>query len=98
MQAAIDICKYSLNEWIRYYAKNEKSDSQLLLEWLLKQNSSKILKSSISTNVNPKYLRKKTTRDDAIKHLLDSDCIAIEKIFNKEYVVLNPRLKGLKHS
>lgn len=98
MQAAIDICIYSLNEWIRYYAKNEKSDSQLLLEWLLKQNSSKILKSSISTNVNPKYLRKKTTRDDAIKHLLDSDCIAIEKIFNKEYVVLNPRLKGLKHS
>ena len=90
MQNAIDLCKYSLDEWLRYYGKMEKSDSELMLEWLKKQNSSKILKSAISTTVYPKHLRSKNNRDAALNHLIDAEHIHIEQIGKKEYVVLNP--------
>lgn len=90
MQNAIDLCKYSLDEWLRYYGKMEKSDSELMLEWLKKQDSSKILKSAISTTVYPKHLRSKNNRDAALNHLIDAEHIHIEQIGKKEYVVLNP--------
>ncbi|MGX9607568.1 DUF3987 domain-containing protein [Acinetobacter sp. T63] len=90
MQNAIDLCKYSLDEWLRYYGKAEKSDSELMLEWLKKQDSSKILKSAISTTVYPKHLRSKNNRDAALNHLIDAEHIHIEQIGKKEYVVLNP--------
>ncbi|MEB6564010.1 DUF3987 domain-containing protein [Acinetobacter towneri] len=90
MQNAIDLCKYSLDEWLRYYGKAEKSDSELMLEWLKKQDSSKILKSAISTTVYPKHLRSKNSRDAALSHLIDAEYIHIEQIGKKEYVVLNP--------
>ena len=90
MQNAIDLCKYSLDEWLRYYGKMEKSDSELMLDWLKKQDSSKILKSAISTTVYPKHLRSKNNRDAALSHLIDAEHIHIEQIGKKEYVVLNP--------
>jgi hypothetical protein len=90
MQNAIDLCKYSLDEWLRYYGKTEKSDSELMLDWLKKQDSSKILKSAISTTVYPKHLRSKNNRDAALNHLIDAEHIHIEQIGKKEYVVLNP--------
>lgn len=90
MQNAIDLCKYSLDEWLRYYGKAEKSDSELMLEWLKKQDSSKLLKSAISTTVYPKHLRSKNNRDAALNHLIDAEHIHIEQIGKKEYVVLNP--------
>ena len=90
MQNAIDLCKYSLDEWLRYYGKMEKSDSELMLDWLKKQDSSKILKSAISTTVYPKHLRSKNNRDAALNHLIDAEHIHIEQIGKKEYVVLNP--------
>lgn len=90
MQNAIDLCKYSLDEWLRYYGKAEKSDSELMLEWLKKQDSLKILKSAISTTVYPKHLRSKNNRDAALSHLIDAEYIHIEQIGKKEYVVLNP--------
>lgn len=90
MQNAIDLCKYSLDEWLRYYGKTEKSDSELMLDWLKKQDSSKILKSAISTTVYPKHLRSKNNRDAALSHLIDAEHIHIEQIGKKEYVVLNP--------
>lgn len=95
MQNAIDLCKYSLDEWLRYYGKMEKSDSELMLEWLKKQDSSKILKSAISTTVYPKHLRSKNNRDAALKHLIDAEHIHIEQIGKKEYVVLNPLFSKL---
>ena len=90
MQNAIDLCKYSLDEWLRYYGKMEKSDSELMLDWLKKQDSSKILKSAISTTVYPKHLRSKNNRDATLSHLIDAEHIHIEQIGKKEYVVLNP--------
>ena len=90
MQNAIDLCKYSLDEWLRYYGKMEKSDSELMLDWLKKQDSSKLLKSAISTTVYPKHLRSKNNRDAALSHLIDAEHIHIEQIGKKEYVVLNP--------
>ena len=90
MQNAIDLCKYSLDEWLRYYGKMEKSDSELMLDWLKKQDSSKILKSAISTTVYPKHLRSKNNRDAALSHLIYAEHIHIEQIGKKEYVVLNP--------
>jgi hypothetical protein len=90
MQNAIDLCKYSLDEWLRYYGKMEKSDSELMLDWLKKQDSSKLLKSAISTTVYPKHLRSKNSRDAALNHLIDAEHIHIEQIGKKEYVVLNP--------
>ena len=95
MQNAIDLCKYSLDEWLRYYGKMEKSDSELMLDWLKKQDSSKILKSAISTTVYPKHLRSKNNRDAALSHLIDAEHIHIEQIGKKEYVVLNPLFSKL---
>ena len=95
MQNAIDLCKYSLDEWLRYYGKMEKSDSELMLDWLKKQDSSKILKSAISTTVYPKHLRSKNNRDATLSHLIDAEHIHIEQIGKKEYVVLNPLFSKL---
>lgn len=92
MQSAIDICTFSLEEWIRYYAKDEKTDSQILLDWLLKQNSNIVFKSSILTNATPKHLRKKALRDAALQHLIDCNYVAITHIDKKECVILNPQL------
>lgn len=94
MQGAIDLCNYSLDEWIRYYNKDEdeETDSDLMLKWLLKQGTEKVLKSSISTHVTPKKLRNKNTRDDILKTLCDGNYVKIEKISGKEYVVINPVL------
>ncbi|EMW7814171.1 TPA: DUF3987 domain-containing protein [Acinetobacter baumannii] len=94
MQGAIDLCTYSLDEWIRYYNKDEdeETDSDLMLKWLLKQGTEKVLKSSISTHVTPKKLRNKNTRDDILKTLCDGNYVKIEKISGKEYVVINPVL------
>ena len=75
--------------------KMEKSDSELMLEWLKKQHSSKILKSAISTTVYPKHLRSKNNRDAALNHLIDAEHIHIEQIGKKEYVVLNPLFSKL---
>ena len=87
MLNAIDICIYSLNQWIEYYDKTEKSQSDILLDWLKKQKEIKILKSSINQRA-PKSLRNKVNRDAAIENLIDLGFIRIEKIGNSEYVVM----------
>lgn len=92
MQGAINLCTYSLDEWIRYYSKDEETDSDLMLKWLLKQKSEKILKSSISTHATPAKLRNKNIRNDIVKTLCDCNYVRIEKINGKEYVVINPIL------
>lgn len=92
MQGAIDLCTYSLDEWIRYYGKEEETDSDLMLKWLLKQKSGKILKSSISTHATPSKLRKRDIREDVLTNLCDCNYVQIEKIGGKNYVVLNPSL------
>lgn len=88
MKGAIDICLFSLNEWCRYYKKTEKSNSTLLLDWIVSQKTTKVLKSSILQNA-PVALRKKAARDDAILHLIDTKKIRIEKIGNSDYIILN---------
>ncbi|WP_180115300.1 MULTISPECIES: DUF3987 domain-containing protein [unclassified Acinetobacter] len=92
MQGAIALCTYSLDEWIRYYGKDEETDSDLLLKWLMKENGSKILKSRISTHASPAKLRNKNIRDDALTTLCDCNYVRIEKISGKDYVVLNSTL------
>lgn len=87
MLNAIDICIYSLNQWIEYYDKTEKSQSDILLDWLKKQKEIKILKSSINQRA-PKSLRNRVNRDAAIENLIDLGFIRIEKIGNSEYVVM----------
>ena len=81
-----------MDEWIRYYSKDEETDSDLMLKWLLKQKSEKILKSSISTHATPAKLRNKNIRNDIVKTLCDCNYVRIEKINGKEYVVINPIL------
>ena len=87
MMNAIDICVYSLSQWIEYYDKAEKSHSEILLDWLKKQKEIKILKSSINQRA-PKLLRNKSNRDAAIENLIDLGFIRIEKIGNSEYVMM----------
>lgn len=87
MMNAIDICIYSLNQWIQYYDKTDKSQSDILLDWLKKQKEIKILKSSINQRA-PKPLRNKLNRDAAIENLIDLGYICIEKIGNSEYLVM----------
>lgn len=94
MKGAIDLCTYSLDEWIRYYNKDEdeETDTDLMLKWLIKQETGKVLKSSISTHATPAKLRNKNIRDDILKTLCDCNYVKIEKISGKEYVVINPVL------
>lgn len=94
MQGACDIIRHSLGEWLRYadIESKKESDAELMLKWLLKQKGNKVLKSSISTNANPKRLRSKNIRDDVLGCLTDSGYIRTEKIGAKEYVVLNPNI------
>ena len=94
MRNAISICQYSLDEWIRYYGKNNQSDSEIMLEWLLAQHKKgmkKVLKSSINQNA-PERLRNAKARDAALEHLMDTGHVTIEKIGAKTYVVLNPSI------
>ncbi|EMI7722668.1 hypothetical protein R7R82_001838, partial [Acinetobacter baumannii] len=88
MNNAIDLCLFSLNEWVRYYNFSEKSHSKLLLEWLLSQKEKKILKSSI-LQFAPISLRNKFIRDNAIEYLIDTNMITIEKIGRSDYIVMN---------
>lgn len=87
MGNAIQICIYSLNQWIKYYDKAEKSHSDILLDWLRKQKEVTILKSSINQRA-PKSLRNKLNRDAAIENLLDLGFIRLEKIGSSEYIVM----------
>ncbi|HCG3443176.1 TPA: DUF3987 domain-containing protein [Acinetobacter baumannii] len=88
MNNAIDLCLFSLNEWVRYYNFSEKSHSKLLLEWLLSLKEKKILKSSI-LQFAPISLRNKFIRDNAIEYLIDTNMITIEKIGRSDYIVMN---------
>lgn len=94
MQGACDIIRHSLNEWLRYadIEPKQENDAELLLRWLKKQKSTKILKTSISANVTPKHLRNANIRDVALEHLSNCGYIKIEKIGAKDYVTLNPYL------
>ena len=80
-------CSSHQNQWIEYYDKTEKSQSDILLDWLKKQKEIKILKSSINQRA-PKSLRNRVNRDAAIENLIDLGFIRIEKIGNSEYVVM----------
>jgi hypothetical protein len=91
MTNAVKICTHSLNEWIRYYGTHETTDSEVLLEWLLKQKTSRVLKSSINQNV--RKLKTSQLRDAAINHLVDTGHISLAVLGKKEYVVLNPTIQ-----
>lgn len=89
MRKATDLCKHSLNEWVRYYATGEQSDSQLLLAFLIKQKLPEIKKTYIRQNA-PSKLRNGKRLDDALEHLIDNGYITItEKKPIK--VILNPK-------
>lgn len=88
MQAATDLCKYSLDEWIRYYAAGEESDSQLLLAFLVKQKQQQIKKSYIRQNA-PSKLRNSKRLGDALEHLADSGYIMISES-KPISIILNP--------
>ena len=101
MRNAIAIYQYSLDEWIKYYGKDQQSESEILLEWLVVQHKSgvkKVLKSSINQKA-PKPLRNVKARDAALEHLIDTNHVKIENIGAKAYVVLNPSIfSGMKSS
>lgn len=89
MRKATDLCKHSLNEWVRYYDTGEQSDSQLLLEFLIKQKLPEIKKTYIRQNA-PSKLRNGKRLDDALEHLIDNGYITItEKKPIK--IILNPK-------
>ena len=70
MRNAIDICKYSLNQWLIYYNKGEKTDSEILFSWIkeqYKRGNKVILKSSINQNV--RKVKTAQLRDAALKYL-----------------------------
>jgi hypothetical protein len=90
MQSAIDLCKYSLDEWVRYYANSEESDSQLLLEFLKKQKQPEIKKSYVQQNCPSKFRNKSNLLNDALTHLVDSGYITITES-KPIKVVLNPK-------
>lgn len=94
MQGACDIIRHSLGEWLRYadIEPKKSNDAELLLKWFAKQKNTKILKTSISTNVTPKHLRNANIRDVALEHLSNCGYIKIEKIGAKDYAILNPNI------
>lgn len=93
MKGAITICRYSLEQWIDYYGKDSKSDSEILLEWLKAQyrkGNKRVLKSSI----NQKHAKFKSAklRDAALQYLIETYHIRIDTLNNSDYVVLHPEL------
>ncbi|MCF8999197.1 DUF3987 domain-containing protein [Acinetobacter nectaris] len=90
MQSAIDLCKYSLDEWVRYYANSEESDSQLLLAFLKKQKQPEIKKSYVQQNCPSKFRNKSSVLNDALIHLVDSGYITITES-KPIKIILNPK-------
>lgn len=94
MRNAVMLCKYSLDEWIRYYSEPIPSDAELLLKWLLersKKHGSRTAKSSICQNF--RLLKGKTRqRDEALAYLIEANQVRIELMGKAEYIVLNPAL------
>ena len=92
MRNAIDICKYSLNQWLIYYNKGEKTDSEILFSWIkeqYKRGNKVILKSSINQNV--RKVKTAQLRDAALKYLIEADYINIEEIGKREYISLTDK-------
>ena len=83
MNNAMNICYYSLNQWLKYYAK-QNSDSDILYNWLVKKRNEgqeRVLISSI-TQYAPNPLRVAKKRDEAILHLIQSGkIIKIDQIY-----------------
>lgn len=88
MSNAIDLCKYSLNQWVKYYTADDKANSEELLKWLCKQPLDKILKSDILQE-GPKKFRNATERDKALDYLEQINQVSIQKIDGKDYVILS---------
>ncbi|MCJ8146623.1 YfjI family protein [Acinetobacter sp. A3.8] len=91
MQSACEVLRHSLSEWLRYAEVEtlKKSDAQELLDWLLKQNEEKILKSSIRQYAPSKF-RNGVIYNEILTHLIDANYIQIEQINNKDYIIFNP--------
>ena len=94
MQGAIDICLFSLNEWLRYYSTPRKSDAEILWLWLAKQykeDKSKIKRTRSSLmQCGPDNLRRANVLDEALNHLVELGYIRQEKMGKTTYIMLNP--------
>lgn len=92
MKSAVNIFKFSLSEWLKYYGCDDDKVGYILLKWLKKEKMRgkvQVLVSSIN-QVGPEVLRNARTRDEAIQFLEELkliECIKDSKKRNK-YVSL----------
>ena len=92
------LVEYSIAERLRYLdAKpTEKTDSQKLIDWIVKQCKVKgvtqLSYADTQSKVNPKHLRAKANFELCINVLSDKKYIQVITLDNTRYIEVNPSL------
>ncbi len=98
LKRAFLLVEYSMAERLRYVevAPSDQSDSQKLVNWLVKQfkvkNIYTMSYAEAQSNVNPKGLRLKATFELATAVLCDKHQIKVTQVNNSRFIVINPIL------
>ena len=100
MQAACDIVRHSLGEWLRYadIESKKESDAERLIKWLVgycrnaKRKIDKLAYSSFMNNCPRPMRGNKQLLECAVNELIDCHYLKIEEIAKTRYVLFNPIL------
>ena len=99
LEKGILLAEYSIKELMRYNDQqqaSEKSDSQKLIEWLIKQCKAKSIDrlsyAEAQSKVNPKNLRAKAVFELAIAVLVDKQYIKVIEQEKSRYIYINPAI------
>ena len=98
LERAFMLVEYSTAERLRYLdiKTNEKSDTQKLIDWIVKQCKVKgvtqLSYADTQSKVNPKHLRAKANFELCINVLSDKKYIQVITLDNTRYIEVNPSL------
>ena len=98
LERAFMLVEYSIAERLRYLDAKpiEKTDSQKLIDWIVKQCKAKgvnrLSYADAQSKVNPKHLRAKANFELCINVLSDKKYIQVITLDNTRYIEVNPSL------
>jgi hypothetical protein len=98
LERAFMLVEYSIAERLRYLDAKpiEKTDSQKLIDWIVKQCKAKgvnrLSYADAQSKVNPKHLRAKANFELCVNVLSDKKYIQVITLDNTRYIEVNPSL------
>ena len=98
LERAFMLVEYSIAERLRYLDAKpaEKTDSQKLIDWIVKQCKAKgvnrLSYADTQSKVNPKHLRAKANFELCVNVLSDKKYIQVITLDNTRYIEVNPSL------